>query len=263
MLQMYLDENGPVCKTVGEKFVNDRLIRLLEDVMADYIQRDDMSYMENITCSEDWEKPLDTIIDMNRLRSDVNFGKDLLVGYTPPRFSPEKALSTFFSLYDLLKADEAYKPSLAMEYVLYNVLKTRLDICEDMPEVYNQVERVPEPFRTQMLEELTDAAGDLADEEGETLDDKLEFLMSFYEDMGEYIETCFEDIDCLLLDYMDEDELDDSGMVDAMGINVEGDTKTMRIEQYGGIPLTIDLSPWIMDKDLNDLSDSDNSDLPF
>ena len=59
-----------MCYEYGRRFVNDRLIQLVEDVIAEYAQMGDSSYMANIKSSKDWEKPLGTIIDLDRMRKD-------------------------------------------------------------------------------------------------------------------------------------------------------------------------------------------------
>ena len=45
MLEMYSLPGGKVCYSAGKKFVNDRLIELLEDVILEYVQSYDTSYM--------------------------------------------------------------------------------------------------------------------------------------------------------------------------------------------------------------------------
>ena len=44
------------CQEYGKRVVNERLSALVEDVVKDYVQMCDDSYMERITASTDWDK---------------------------------------------------------------------------------------------------------------------------------------------------------------------------------------------------------------
>ena len=106
MIQMYFLPGKELCLEQGRSFVNSRLIGLMENAMAEYAQIGDDSYMEKITSSKDWEKPLETIIDLNRMRKDENFVTGWLREYEliPQTIGSQRGLQDFFSLYDLLKA---------------------------------------------------------------------------------------------------------------------------------------------------------------
>ncbi|MCR5604920.1 MAG: hypothetical protein K6G27_14645 [Lachnospiraceae bacterium] len=236
MLRMYVTPGSLKCKEYGKRFVNDRLIKLMEDVMAEYAQMGDDSYMSHIRSSEEWEAPLETVIDLNRMRKDKAFARDWLIemAYIPETIDSQRALHDFWSLYDLLKARKEYKPDLSMEYILYSIIRGELDFCKDMPECHDKRQRIPEPQRSEMLKELIEEAKEYKEGEPETWDESIpeiaEKLMGYYEDLGEYIETCFEDTDFLFLDDMDEKGLEKSGLVDRMGIHIKGDEAKVRIE---------------------------------
>lgn len=251
MLQMYVDSGGKACYEIGRKFVNDRLIKLMEDVMTDYAEMD-ASYIEKITCSEDWEKPIEEILDLDRLRGDEDFAEEALSDLLPEGTDADTALATFWSLYDLLKAEKEYKPTLVMEHVLYYVIQMRLDFCKDMPDIYDRVERIPEPGRSQMMAELREEAKELKAGDPKTWEEDVEEiaeeLMRGYEDLKEYEMTCFEDTDCLFLDDMDEEEIVESGIAGALGVDFMGDGREMRIE-HDGLEFGIDVSPWKMEGD--------------
>ena len=239
MLRLYGTSGAEKCIEFGNRFVNDRLISLMEDVVKDYVQMSDHSYMERITDSSDWEKPLDEIIDLERLGRDEKFFSEGLDAYalTPRTVGPQRALHDFFSLYRLLKAKKEYKPDLSMEYILYAIIHNELGICQDEPEIHEQIKRIPEPIRSQMMEELLVEAASLKEGDSETwpeeISDIAEHLMSYYEDLDKYISTCFEDGDCFFLDDMDEDEMEDSGFAESFGVNVKGDEAMIKIESNG------------------------------
>ena len=239
MLQMYGLPGTKKCQDIGKVFVNNRLISLLEDVVKDYVQMADESYMDRITSSADWEKPLEEIIDLKRLSQDRAFYSDWLDinALAPNSSSPQRAMDDFFSLYRLLKAKKEYKPDLSMEYTLYAVIHNEQDICEDEPDLHERVQRVPEPERSQMMEDLLKEAERLKSSEPEAWEETaLEIadeLMSYYEDLEKYIVTCFEDTDCLFLDDMDEEKMESSGIADYFGVSILGDSAKVEMEGNG------------------------------
>lgn len=239
MIQMYFTPGGKVCNKLGRKFVNDRLIDLMEDLMAEYAQMGDDSYMAHIKSSKEWEAPLETVIDLNRMRNDIRFAKNWLIEmeYVPDSFAPDRALHDFWSLYDLLKAEKEYKPDLSMEYILYYIIEYEKDLCKDMPDLHERRKHIAEPIRSIMMEELKEEAADIQEQDPETYEESIpeiaEDLMACYEDLDQYIETCFEDTDCLFLNEMNEKELEESGLVEAMGINIKGDETQVKIEIDG------------------------------
>ena len=242
MLQMYCTPGAEKCQEIGRKFVNDRLIRLVDDAIVSYVDMfdEDQRYRERITCSADWEKPLDEIIDLERLSHDERFFDDYLdmMGLVPSTVGPQRALRDFFSLRKLLKAKKEYKPDLSMEYILMALIQMELDFCKDMPENHDPISRIPEPGRSEMMEELrVEAEENRAGEEelyaDETLEETAESLMAYYEDLNRYVETCFEDTDCLFLDDMDEEAMEESGFAEGFGVNVKGDEAEIKIEGEG------------------------------
>ncbi len=254
MLQMYCTPGAEKCREIGKKFVNDRLIALMDDAIVAYVDMFDEEerYRERITCSADWEKPLEEIVDLERLSHDEKFYDDYLDfnGLVPRTVGPQQALHDFFSLRRLLKARKEYKPELSMEYILYALIEMELDFCKDEPELHERRKRIPEPDRSAMMEELrTEAAENMESApelyENETIEEVMEELMAYYEDLGEYRMTCFEDTDSLFLDDMDDTAMKDSGMADFFGFDLMGDSRKMRIESVdGGTVYEFDVSPW-------------------
>ena len=242
MLMMYCTPGGEKCQEIGRKFVNDRLIRLVDDAIMFYVHMcgKDERYREKITCPADWEKPLDEIVDMERLSQDEKFFSEYLdmMGLVPRTVGPQRALRDFFSLRKLLRAKKEYKPDLSMEYILLALINMELDLCKDEPESHERVKRIQDNDRQLMMEELRiDAEQNRAGAKelyaNETLEETAESLMAYYEDLDMYEETCFEDIDCLFLDDMDEDEMERSGMADFLGMNIVGDEAKVKVEGNG------------------------------
>ena len=252
MIQMYSLPGKELCHEHGRQFVNSRLIGLMEDIMAEYAQVGDNSYMEKITSSKDWEKPLETIIDLDRMRKDERFATEWLreLELIPQTIGTQRGLQDYFSLYDLLKAKEEYKPSLSMEYILLGIIDMELDYCKDVPEFHQRVKRIPEPSRSQMMQELQEEAAKIKAEDPDIEDKGNEFvekLMVYYEDLDEYINICFEDTDCLFLDDMDEEELEKSGFADLLGVHITGDSRMMQVIHKNGKTKEYDVSPWKQD----------------
>lgn len=217
MLRLYNLEGQENCWRIGRKHINDRLIEMMEYVMADYAQLGDPSYTEHITSSAEWDAPLEKVIDLERMRNDKNFVEEGLKWIMPLQVfkTRKRMLTTFWRMYDLLKAEEEFKPDLVMEYVLYRIIETRLEDCKMMPEAFKRVERIPEPGRTEMLKELSECVDDESTPED---------LMAYYEDLEHAFDVCFEDNDCLLLEKMSERAI--RRFAKAMRIHVKGDFKT-------------------------------------
>jgi len=200
MLQIYHLPGGTKCWVFGRRFINDRLIKLTEDVMSEFIQLDG-SYTEHFKkmtkeqAQKEWEKPLPEIIDMDRLRLDSNFAEYCMEMVLPPTHPRSKALYTFFGLYDLLKAEKEYKPELAMEYVLFSIIENELEWCKELPEDHRRVQRIPEPERSQMLAECEEEVKKHFSDPDLGLSFDAEDFLAEIEDLNEYMENCFEDLD--------------------------------------------------------------------
>ena len=62
MLLLHGTPGAEKCQEYENRFVNDRLISLMKDFVTDYVEMYDAPYRERITCSADWEKPLEEIM---------------------------------------------------------------------------------------------------------------------------------------------------------------------------------------------------------
>ena len=117
-------------------------------------------------------------------------------------------------------------------------------------EVYSTIMPIPEPERSIALKAME------AEAEDSQIDgiDKItaEDLMKRYEDLREYEETCFWDIDFDMLNYLDEEALRSSETAKFMGIGERQDRKIIQFPGKGdGKDLNVELNiaPWDMEDD--------------
>lgn len=265
MLQLYMLPSDSKAAEIVQKFINDRLIGLMEGIILDEVSFDMAA--QGVLSEEIWNRPLEEIVDLNELAEDMDFAENVSSLYLPQDFPIDKANYEFFSLYRLLKARGEYKPPLPMEYILYNIIygeieevdatieygkeialeetdeeigeeagREILDNDNDLNEEITTVKRIPEPDRSRVLQSVR--------ENCEPEDDPEE-LMLWYEDLREYEEVCFEDTDCLLLDEIEEDALYQSDMAKLMGINDRPDRKIVNMD-LDGKPVRMDvrIAPW-------------------
>ena len=256
MIQIYHLPGGTKCWEIGTRFINDRLIKLVEDVMADYVQFNNEIYlrerfkdMSKEEVQKEWEKPIGEIIDMNRLREDDGFAEYLMDLLLPASHRRNKALYTFFGIYDLLKAEKAYEPELAMDYVLLMIINHELDWCEELPKYHKRIMRIPEPERTLMLAECEEEAAEMRRGSISLNNIDGEALMAEIEDLSEYTEICFEDHDCLMLDDVDEEALENDPIAQMMGVQTKGDGFRSEIETDNGkkVKIEFNIAPWQME----------------
>lgn len=126
-------------------------------------------------------------------------GSDII----PAGMSYERANEGFIALRKLLKSDEALTPELLGEYLMYKMilLAIKMDAEEDPnPWLHLASARFPEKERAELVEKLGE----------ETVEE--------YEDLRNYEETLFWDLDFLMLDSMTEREILASPLNEAMGI---------------------------------------------
>lgn len=150
-----------------------------------------------------------------------------------------------------------------MEYILYHVIYNEVwqvdQINEDMEdglfddlmddpffegiedEEVTTVERIPEPDRAIVLKALAVEA-EMEEEEGITAED----LIESYEDLREYENICFWDMDFVLLDEITEDELVHSDAAKFLGIDERQDVKTVEFSTDGKnkVKMEMNIPPW-------------------
>ena len=243
---------------IVKEFINNRLIRMMEDIILDEVAFS-MAFSGGIP--EDLgKKPMDEVIDIDELMQDMEFAKNVSLSYLPDNYPIEKANREFLGLYKLLKAKNEYVPELPMEYVLYSVIQNAIwqvdminqdtedglfDELMDDPffegigdEEYTTIERIPEPERSIVIKGLEcEAEEDFGPED----------LILYYEDLREYKETCFWDVDFALLDDIDEDSLIHSDLAKILGIGERQDVRQVEFSVAGGntkVKMEINDAPW-------------------
>ena len=243
---------------IVKEFINNRLIRMMEDIILDEVAFS-MAFSGGIP--EDLgKKPMDEVIDIDELMQNMEFAKNVSLSYLPENYPIEKANREFLGLYKLLKAKNEYVPELPMEYVLYSVIQNAIwqvdminqdtedglfDELMDDPffegiedEEYTTIELIPEPERSIVLKGLErEAEEDFGPED----------LILHYEDLREYKETCFWDVDFALLDDIDEDSLIHSDLAKILGIGERQDVRQVEFSVAGGntkVKMEINDAPW-------------------
>ena len=209
---------------IVNRFINNRLIKLMKDEIMEAACS--AMEMQGKYLEIDPKKPLSEIVGITELMSDRYFADSIRFLYLPPDTSNERAVSEFFSLYRLLKAKKEYVPHLTMEYVLYHIIQVEIqeiNAPEDERIEYferdrsSTVKHIPEPDRTYVRDQiLREIDGDRVD--GEDPEEFAEYMLSMYEDLKNYDETCFWDFDFLLLNKSTEEDIANSELNKMMGI---------------------------------------------
>ena len=252
MLKLPNQLTDPQANEIVKAFVNERLISLMEEIILDEVAWD-MALAGEL--GEDaMTKSFEEMVDLAALMNDMEFAENVSMTYLPEDFPVDRANQEFFGLYNLLKADKEYVPDLVKEYILYAIIFmeieqtdminediadglfeigdemeepfgeipkalkniTFLDPISDEDEEYTTVEQIPEPERTIVRDAVRKMCeGSVPVEE---LDEHVDYVLSTYEDLREYEESCFWDHDFMLLDDMTEDEIRESGLNEMMGI---------------------------------------------
>lgn len=124
--------------------------------------------------------------------------------YFPANYDRIKIGMKFLGFYALLTDEKEFIPDIVMEYVMYALIEERIDILLKSGE--STVLAIPE--RDYVMEALRIEAAD---------DIPAETVLNWYEDMQEYYENCFWDVDYALLDLYTIDELRTSTMNELVG----------------------------------------------
>ena len=242
MLQMYLLPQDDKAAEIVKKFVNDRLIGIMEEIILDEVDwelavKGELDEVDEGASFED-------VVDIDALMDDAEFASEVAFWYFPDGYPLERVNQEFFGLYKLLKADKEYTPALPMEYALFQIIQSQINqvdqINEDTEdglfdglaedpffegiedEVYDTIMHISEPDRSVVLSALEKES----DESGMSAEE----MITLYEDLREYDEVCFEDTDFAFLDDFDEETLVNSDMGKKLGIRKGTDGKKMEIE---------------------------------
>jgi len=139
----------------------------------------------------------------------------VLERHFPPHYDRNKMGYTFMSLYMYLKSEEEYVPQLTMEYILANLIQNRINFYHDSG--MSLIETVP--CHQELYDEYMNELDSSAESDGEKIAIVNERLADI-ENMENYFDTCFWDMDYKILDTMTEDELRRSGLCEELGIDV-------------------------------------------
>ncbi len=258
---------------IVNKFVNDRLIGLMENAILDMCP-----FLPFLNYKQDEDvktKPFEEIVNIADLMTDRDYAETIAMEYLPENYPPQKASQEFFGLYRLLKAGKDYVPELPMEYILFRLIFNEVDdidtingyiedgvfdgpddglFTEDIEDrEYTTVMLIPEPERTIVKNAIRKSLkGQCAPEE---LEEEVEHSMNWFEDLREYEESCFWDTDFLFLDDMTEEELLGSELNEFLGIGVPKENKIIEFPvkgQDGGnvtVKAQMKVYPWDFEED--------------
>ena len=179
-------------------FINERLINLMEYELGLYASPNKNGEFE-INYSDLFNSSFLYIIER----------------HFPPHYDRNKMGYTYMTLYNYLKSEEEYTPQLTMEYVLADLIKDRIIFYQDTDQ--SLVEELPchQELFDEYMRELEDSS--------EPYDEKVDIVnsqLADIENMENYLDTCFWDMDYSLLNTMTEDELRQSGLCKELGIEV-------------------------------------------
>ena len=153
------------------------------------------------------------IDDLEDLEEDTERFLDRVAFYLPEHYPKSKMIDAFTGLYALLESEEEFVPELVMEYLMAHLIMVKCEMSADMG-VPTIVEMEQHDYILGKLHEICDGnEGDM----GISAVDKMREI----EDMSEYLEICFWDIDYLLLDEFTEEELRNSPVNEELGIGLK------------------------------------------
>ena len=257
MLQLSLLPGEPKSNAIVSRFINDRLIKLMEYIIGDYVGThfDDPGFSK----VKSFEEFFETFVSIEELMSDKSFAEVIAFNFLPASFPRERANREFFGLYNLLKAKEEYVPDLTKEYILYHVIYNEVDNIEmNRPDDYDPdmepeddefttIQKIPEPDRTYVKNVLMKMYyGDCCTDDPE---DDAEYMLNMYEDLAEYEECCFWDIDFMLLDDYTVDQIAASPFNKMLGITDPKGSNIIEFPVNGkegakNIKANVTISPW-------------------
>ncbi|MCR5452702.1 MAG: hypothetical protein K6F00_08760 [Lachnospiraceae bacterium] len=271
MLKIPSLPSDPVAADIVKKFINNRLIGMMEEIIEDEIAF--VMAMSGGIDQDLGEKPLDEVVDMDSLMQNLEFAENVSLSYLPDNYPIEKANREFIGLYRLLRAKDEYVPELPMEYVLDRIIENAIwqvdMINEDMADGFfdalkdnpffdgteeegelTTIERIPNPDRAVVLAALEKECEEIELPEDDEDDYGPEDMILLYEDLRNYVETCFWDTDFAFLDEMDEDTLINSVEAKQLGIDARTDVKKVELSLDGNINVNMEINaaPWDMEE---------------
>ena len=262
MLELAIRPSDPKAAEIVTKHVNGRLLQIIREIIYDYavyeramdevekkIRSGEIKVDPNDRIAHLPQLPhiskLDDIVDFGELLYDDGFAENVSRLYLPKYYYSRPAMDAnheFISLYKLIRAKGEYTPELPMQYILYQLICSTADFLADMDEFQDEdeepasIERIPEPDRSYVISKMRPA-----------LDPEFsaEDFLRHFEDLAEYEETCFADIDFAMLDYADEKSLRSAPFASYIGLQDEQGITTMDISVGGKyIQTKFKIEPW-------------------
>ncbi|MGF0017381.1 hypothetical protein [Sporofaciens sp. SGI.106] len=125
-----------------------------------------------------------------------NIQDDTISCYFPKKYPINKRQLVIQDLSNLLNSEKTYHPALIMEYILFQMINSKIEYCIDNKT--STIAMLPAAEREYLLE--------IFKKEYDTYEEALEILENL-EDLQAYPDFLFEDYDFNLLDEMSEEEL--------------------------------------------------------
>lgn len=214
MLKLSTCNYGEETNGILTRFVNQRLIDLMDKTVY-------MDWFSQIGDQPEIDgygnrRHIESYCTIKSLMENTDFAKEVSKYYLPDNYPVEKANEPFLELYKLLRARGEYIPELPMEYVLYRLIDGEVDFINDVIKdgqpypnvVLSTVQKIPEPDRSIVLNAMKESYESGYDPEDEEYNP--DFFIDRYEDMKNYLDICFWDHDCLMLDEIPLEVLKDS-----------------------------------------------------
>ncbi len=211
------------------------------EILSSHVSNIIINIMELIFSTQGDAKPSPNALF--KLRTDLSFAKKVSV-FLPEWYPLEMVNAEFIGLYKLLKVKQRYIPTLPMEYLMDRLIEYHLDLIQLMDSGENEeayIAHLPEPYRRELEEFYREEADGETDEERE---DYVQYMLSLFEDIRNYNETCFWDWDFKLLDDITMDQIKNSEVNRECGIIPE-EEPSFTIDK--NIKITIKVSEWEID----------------
>ena len=239
-------------------FVTNRLIEMMDE--AAYSQWFALSDDDIETDENGNRRHIESYCPIEELMNNAEFAREVSSCFLPDDYPLDKANEAFLELYKLLRAKGEYVPELPMEYVLYRIISEEMDYLqglereedEEIKEALSPIQRIPEPERTIVLNAMKAPYEESYDPEEDTYN--LEFFIDQYENLNNYLEICFWDHDCLLLEKNTMEELKGSLIDQWFGVVEFKDSKHYQETRLGddGEEYVVDVElpdyPWNLEE---------------
>lgn len=184
-------------------------------IIAWYLNRNILQLVQDIIIN------YEAIYDKEAREDDPDFQYEVGI-FFPEHYPAERTGKVFLGLRALLESEYEFVPELAMEYVMYALIQTRIELADDAGVETQEPIPYQRDYVANVLRETYPDRQDVSDC-GEdiviTWQDKLRQL----EDLHEYEDVYFWDMDYLELEFYTEEELSASPVCEFLGIGNIGE----------------------------------------